>query len=156
MDLLRKMSNFSVPTKDLVHIYITYIRCILEQSCVLWHSTLTEEDSNKLERVQKNACRNILKERYLSYENAISVLRIPTLSQRRELLLYNFGEKCLYLDQMKQLFPLKEKAHCMSTRKEDKFHVLAAKTEQLKYSTVPYLQKILNEKHQEKKNIRNI
>jgi hypothetical protein len=26
MDLLRKMSKFSVPTKDLVHIYITYIR----------------------------------------------------------------------------------------------------------------------------------
>jgi hypothetical protein len=122
----------------------------------LWHSTLTEEDSNNLERVQKNACRNILKERYLSYENAILVLRIPTLSQRRELLLYDFGKKCLYLDQMKHLFSLKEKAHCMNTRKEDKFHVLAAKTERLKNSTVPYLRKILNEKYQENMNKRNV
>ena len=122
----------------------------------MWHSTLTEEDSSNLERVQKNACRNILKDRYISYENAISVLKIPTLSQRRELLLYRFGKKCLYLDQMKHLFPLKEKPHCMKTRKEDIYYVLPAKTERLKNSTVPYLQKILNEKHQENMNKRNI
>ena len=40
----------------------------------------------------------------------------------------------------------------MSPRKEDKFHVLAAKTERLKNSTVPYFQKILNEKDQENMN----
>ena len=34
----------------------------------------------------------------------------------------------------------------MSTRKKEKFHVLAAKTERIKNSTVPYLQKILNAK----------
>ena len=75
------------PVKDLVHLYITYIRSILEQSCVLWHSALTEEESNNLERVQGNAYRNMLKEGYILYEIAISVLQIPTLVQRRKILL---------------------------------------------------------------------
>ena len=62
MELLRRIAGFNAPTKDLVQIYITYIRSILEQSCVIWHSTLTKEDSDNLERVQKNALQNILKE----------------------------------------------------------------------------------------------
>ena len=149
MELLRKMSSFSPPVRDLVHIYITYIRSILEQSCVLWHSSLTEEDSCNLERVQKNACRNILKDNYISYENAISVLQIPTLVQRRETLMYNFGKKCLFLEQTKDLFPLNQNAHDMVTRNTEKFQVIHAKTDRLRNSTIPYIQRVLNEKHNE-------
>ena len=73
LELLRRISNFSAPMKDLVQIYITYIRSILEQSCVIWHSTLTQEDCDSLERVQKNALRNILKERYINYESSLNI-----------------------------------------------------------------------------------
>ena len=65
--------------KDLVQIYITYIRSILEQSCVIWQSTLTQEDCDNLERVQKNALRNILKERYNSYEISLTIVKLDTL-----------------------------------------------------------------------------
>ena len=61
MELLRMLSSFNAPIKDMVIIYFIYIRSILEQSCVIRHSTLTEEDQIRLERVQKNALRNILK-----------------------------------------------------------------------------------------------
>ena len=60
----------------------------------------------KLERVQKNACRNILKEKYESYKNSLRVLSIDTLFERRKKLLLAFGRKCLKLDQTKELFPL--------------------------------------------------
>ena len=73
MELLRRLAHFSAPVKDMVQVYITYIRSILEQSCVIWHSSLTEEDSQKLERVQKNACRNILMK-------SISHMEIPWIS----------------------------------------------------------------------------
>ena len=49
MDMLKRISSFSASIKDLVQIYITYVQSILE------HSTLTKEDSENLERVQKNA-----------------------------------------------------------------------------------------------------
>ena len=46
--LLHKLSSFSVPTEDLINIYILYIRSILEQSCQVWHSSLTLENSEDL------------------------------------------------------------------------------------------------------------
>ena len=49
MDILRKMASFSAPMKDMLTAYISYIRSILEQSCVIWHSTLTEENEEDLE-----------------------------------------------------------------------------------------------------------
>ena len=70
----------------------------------------------KLERVQKNACRNILKEKYESYENSLRVLSIDTLFERRKKLLLAFGRKCLKLDQTKDLFPLNENIDTLKLR----------------------------------------
>ena len=36
MEMLRRLSSFNVPVQDLVHVYILYIRSILEQSSVIW------------------------------------------------------------------------------------------------------------------------
>ena len=144
MEILRKLSSFNAPVKDMVVTYFLYIRSILEQSCVIWHSTLSEEDNVNLERVQKNALRNILKEKYENYENARKVLKIETLYERRENLLKVFGKKCLLLKQTKELFPLNDRDLIMQTRKKEKYKILHAHTERLKNSTVPYIQRILN------------
>ena len=53
MRMLHKLIEFGVPTADLILIYILYIRCICEQSAVLWHSNLTLENETDLEPVQK-------------------------------------------------------------------------------------------------------
>ena len=87
MEILRKLSSFNAPIKDMIVTYFLYIRSILEQSSVIWHGTLSEEDNVNLERVQKNALRNILKDKYENYENARRVLKIKTLYERREKLL---------------------------------------------------------------------
>ena len=50
----------------MVKIYILYIRSILEQSCQVWHYSITEEEKSDLERVQKIAYRIILGDSYLS------------------------------------------------------------------------------------------
>ena len=59
MCLLRAVSSFNRPCSDLKLIYIQYIRSPIEQSCVLWHASLTNEDRDNIERVQKNALRTI-------------------------------------------------------------------------------------------------
>ena len=48
MRILRKIKEFSAPTEDMVQIYISYIRSIFEQSCTVWHSSLTLEDNEDL------------------------------------------------------------------------------------------------------------
>jgi hypothetical protein len=60
MVLLRKLSQFGASRDDLKTIYISYVRSVLEQNAVVWHSSLTEENSQDLERVQKSACKLIL------------------------------------------------------------------------------------------------
>ena len=60
MQLLRKVADFTTSTEEKKNIYVLFVRSILEQSCVVWHSSLTEDNSNDLERVQKSAVRIIL------------------------------------------------------------------------------------------------
>ena len=47
-------------TQDLKKIYILQIRSKLEQSSVLWHSSITKKCKYNLERVQKSALKIIL------------------------------------------------------------------------------------------------
>ena len=53
MELHRRISTFGASWNELKNIYILYIRSLLEQSCTVWNSGLTEEDKQNLERVQK-------------------------------------------------------------------------------------------------------
>ena len=55
MQLLRKCANFTNDIEKFTNIYKLFIGSILEQSCVLWHSSLTLEDSNDLERIKKKS-----------------------------------------------------------------------------------------------------
>ena len=55
-----------------------------------------------MERVQKNAFRSILQERYKGYKHALHILQLNTLHDRRKKLLLNFGKKCLNLQQTKE------------------------------------------------------
>ena len=146
MQLLRKISNFGASWDDLKNIYILYIRSLLEQSCTVWHSGLSEENSQDLERIQKSALRLILKESYKSYKNALNVLELESLKDRRESLCLEFGKKCLKNEKMKHLFPQNNKIHPMVTRFQEEYEVDHANTERLKNSPIIYMQKLLNEK----------
>ena len=130
-------------------IYILYISCTLEQSCAIWHSSLTEENKADLERVQKNAFRNILKENYSSYTEALEILELETLHERRERLILKYGNQCLKLSQTKHLFPYKNKDHKMQTRANEIYEVVSAKTNRYRNSTVPYIQRLLNRENQQ-------
>ena len=93
MELLRKVASFGTSIDELKNIYILYIRSILEQSCVVWHSSLTEENSQDLERIQKSAVKIILGSKYTEYESALDKIDLETLSERREKLCLKFFKK---------------------------------------------------------------
>ena len=43
-----------------MNIYIMYIGSILEQSSVVWHHSITNEENEDLERVRRVACKIII------------------------------------------------------------------------------------------------
>ena len=50
MQLLNRAAKFTSNISDLKSIYLTYVRSILEQSAVVWHSSLTRKNRKDLER----------------------------------------------------------------------------------------------------------
>ena len=82
LQLLKKLYEFNVPITDLVIIYTLYVTSILEFNCCVWHFNINEAQEQDFERVQKIACKIILKEKYQSYESALKMLNLDNLSQR--------------------------------------------------------------------------
>ena len=146
MRLLHKLVGFGIDKEDLKIIYILYIRSHLEQSCQVWHSSLTLENITDLERVQKNALKIILQEEYSNYAHALEVLGLESLFDRRESLCLSFAKKCTRSKnkQICSMFPLKNIEKSMNTRKTEEYHVNMAKTDRYKNSAIPHMQRLLN------------
>ena len=121
MELLRRVASFGASVEDLKLIYILFVRSHLEQSATVWHSGLTQENRNDLERVQKSALKVILKDKYENYEKALNYLNIESLENRRTNLCINFAEKCLKKEKFKSMFPLNNKIHDQETRSTEKY-----------------------------------
>ena len=150
MELLRRVASFNPPEEDLKEIYILFIRSILEQSATVWHSSLSEDNKNDLERVQKTALKIILKEKYCGYQQGLAKLDLESLECRRENLCLNFANKCTKNDKLKHMFPLNPKYHDMKTRNKEKYEVQFANTGRLQNSPITYMQRLLNADNLEK------
>ena len=144
MIILHNLFQFGLPLKDMVEIYILYIRSVVENSAVVWHSSLTVADRLTIERVQKVALKISLNQNYESYDQALKVSGLPTLEQRRILLCQKFATKCLKNEKNCDMFPLNEHSMAVKTRHPEKFYVQPAKTGRLQDSAIPYMQRLLN------------
>ena len=97
-----------------------------------------------LERVQKNACRIILGNKYIDYDKSIKYLNLDKLNIRREKLSIKFGSNCSENPKTIKLFIPRKKTHKQKIRKQNKYEVLKTNTQRMEKSCVPYLQKLLN------------
>ena len=149
MIILINLFQFNVPLKEMMIIYFLYIRSVVEQSCVVWASSITEDECLDIERTQKCALRLILKEQYVTYEHALSTLDLPTLRQCTELLQLRFAVRCSENEKTEQMFPLRKTKTNTNTRNPEKFHIPQARTSRLANSAIPTMARLLN-KHSTK------
>ena len=142
MTILRKLYEFNIPREDLVQIYTVYIRSILEYNSNVWFSSITKEEREHLERVQKVACRIILKSDYINYTDALQTLNLLSLSDRRQILAKRFASKCVKNERFKDLFP--QNQNRMELRGSEKYLVKFCNGRRLQKSSIPAMQKLLN------------
>ena len=116
------------------------VRSKLDQSAVVWHSSLTKKDRSDLERVQKSALRVILGDKYISYQNALNVMKMDSLEARRQHLCLKFAKQCIKNEKLRNMFPRNQSNHRMEMRSGEKFVVKKAKTERYKKSAIPCMQ----------------
>ena len=65
MPLLYKMAEFGASCEEMKDIYIKFIRSALKYSCVVWGSSLNQENIQNIEHVQKTAVKIILGTKYI-------------------------------------------------------------------------------------------
>ena len=72
-------------------LYFLFVRSLLEQSATVWHSSLTQENIDDLERVQKSAVKIILGLKYDGCKKSLIKLDMESLQERREFLCLTLG-----------------------------------------------------------------
>ena len=79
--LLRLCKRAGVKTKDLITIYTSLTRSVLEYCSVVWHTSLPQYLHQEIERVQKRALATIYPGK--NYEEALGATKLNTLFDRR-------------------------------------------------------------------------
>ena len=143
--MLTKLKFVGVPTEDLLNIYCLYIRSIAEYCSTAFHSSLTQKLINKIESIQKTCLKVILDVMYVDYDSALEMSGLKSLHMRREHRSLQFAIKCTKHITNKDMFPLNQSTDTHDVRNREKFHVNKAYTETYRNSTIPYLQRKLNE-----------
>jgi hypothetical protein len=156
MQLLNRSAGFTSDKSDLKKIYLIYIRSILEQSAVVWHSSLSGKNRRDLERVQKVAVKVIMGSNYTNYKNGLERLNIENLNERRKQLCLKFAKNSIKNEKMSKMFPKNVTKHRMKKRKTKKFKPRIIRTKRYQKSSIPYMIDLLNKDDEQKMKIMKI
>ena len=151
--MLHLASKFTRNKQHLIQIYKTFIRCNFSYSTNVWHSSLTRENRQDLERVQKAALKVILKTDYVNYENALRVSWLQGLDEIRDMMSLKFAKNCLKNANFKKLFPENEIRHGMTKRNPLKYDIKKSNTERMRRSSIPFMQNQLNTDNRKRKHV---
>ena len=86
----------------------------------------------------------ILKQEYTDYGTALVRLNIQSLRERRQILAKRFAVKCTKSENFKKMFPLSNKQYD-GLRKQEKYEVKFSRTLRLCKSSIPAMQRLLNQ-----------
>ena len=134
--LLILLKRAGVTAQDILRIYTTMIRSVLEYACPVWHTSLTKTQSDRLESIQKRALRTLYPEQ--SYSQSLECLGIQTLHQRREELSRAFFTDLMSpAHKLNYLLP-KARAVRHSLRHQTQYPRLACKHNRYQNTLIPY------------------
>ena len=130
----------NVSTTDLVTVYVTLIRPLLEYGCIVWHFSLPLCVSDRFESIQKRALRIILP--HYSYVAALQTLNLPSLLLRHQSLCSKSFSKFTTLANprfLPRLPPRQSDANDSPTslRNSSNFTLPAVRTDRFKRSFIP-------------------
>lgn len=146
LHMLRILKGFKLPVRDLLTVYCTYVRPVVEYCAPVWHSGLTEAQKTQIERIQRRACRLMLGPHYCNYAHALDSLKLPSLDSRREKLTLKLGRG---LTRPQSPFshwlpPTRSESNARSLRNGNTYSEVFCKTERYRTSAFPYIIRMLN------------
>ena len=129
------LKRAGIPPLDIVAVYCSIIRSVLEYASEIWHPGLTQEHTHAIEHIQKRAMDIAFPD--ISYAEALTEAKIETLEQRRTNLcrkfFQNISDPCHKLN---YLLPTQRKN--LKLRHSRKFQTPKIRTDRIKHSPVFY------------------
>ena len=144
--VLRRLKKLGADNVDLLEVYFKQIRSILEFAVPVWNSSLTGEDTAKLERVQKTVLHIILGHKYNSYSSALKLTGLQKLSERRRKICLSFAKKSVKHEKFSKWFKLNTK-QTGTRQNQTKYCETARRTERFENSPLSYLTNLLNKQY---------
>ena len=143
--LLSQFKKAGMSEKDLLTMYITMIRSLLEYACPSWHTNLPDYLSDQIEMLQKRSLK-VIYPKTEHYELALKTSRLTTLKDRRDSLCLKFfhrmsspTDKLHYL--LPPLRPFKD------LRSGSRFAIPKCRTERFSRSLIMWALRQANTKH---------
>ena len=153
---LWNLSDVLRRTELLLNAWKVLLRPITEYASPLWHSGLSKRDSNKLESLQKRAVGIILGTFYkehkrfyivggqpVSYESALTYLKLPSLAERREILTTKFAIQTFKNERHNDFFERKSN-YRPGSRHKPSIQEHTCTTERYRNAPIPAMSRILN------------
>ena len=142
--LLRQLKRSKVSVKNLMTVYIMYVRPTIEYACPVWYSGLSKAQIITLERLQKKAFRIIFTGHLNSakpYNDICQEYGLLTITDRLEQLFLNFGKTLLNSQTYRHWLPENRNNNL---RNNNKMCNLRCRTSRYKKSCIPSLVDVLN------------
>ena len=105
VSMLTKLKYAVVTIEDLIEIYCLFVRSCAEYCSVVFHSSLTQEQTKKIENIQKTSLKIILGDNFVNYQAACEMSGLEKLETRRQTRLLVFAKKSIKHPQRSCFFP---------------------------------------------------
>jgi hypothetical protein len=139
---LKHLKRSGVELEDLLLFYYTAIRSILEYACPAWHTSITSEQSDRIETIQKRALSIIFNfSVFENYGNFCAHNGIESLAKRRDDLCRKFFDRNVLNDFscLHYLLPTSKDEHITNKlRNRPKYNNLTARTARFMNSLIMY------------------
>ena len=142
---LRNLKRNGFNEAELVQVYKTILRPVTEYGCPAFHSSLTDEQDKRLERVQDHALKCIFGPA-LSARRLRGKAGITTLREGREELVHKFALKCSRDPVFSHWFPKIMTRRSSRTNTDQIYLEEKARCDRLKNSPLFYFRRVLNGK----------
>ena len=142
--MIKRLKYLGAKRDDLTDIYTKQIRSVLEFGVPIWNSSLTQQSSQEIERVQKTFLHILLGRDYTDYQSALKIAKLDTLEDRRLQLCKSFAIKCSKHPKFSNWFQKTKSQSIVTRSKKRKYKEPLCKTARFQKSPIPYLTNLLN------------
>ena len=134
--MLYQLKRAGITQKDLVSVYVSVVRPVLEYACPVWHTNLPQYLSDNIEVIQKRALKCIFPG--LDYAEILRRVNLDTLNVRRDSICQKYFDK-IKVGTHRLNYLLPDKRHIKyNVRQQNVYPLPVTRTNRFRNSFIPW------------------